>query len=106
MTNREWLNSLSNEDFIDEYRVSCSNCPAREICDNNLLSCNAVLMSWLRKQHIEKEKMTNREWLESLTDKELADYLDLNCADMDCYGESCSECYIHWLRSKHKEENK
>ena len=56
MTNREWLNSLSNEDFIDEYRVSCSSCPAREICDNNLLPCDEVLMSWLRSKHKEENK--------------------------------------------------
>ena len=53
MTNREWLSTLTDEEFIDEYHVSCGGCPARDICDNNLLPCEAVLKTWLRREHEE-----------------------------------------------------
>lgn len=56
MTNREWLESLSDEDFIDEYPVSCVCCPARDICDDNMLPCSAVLKAWLRREHKEETK--------------------------------------------------
>ena len=56
MTNREWLQTLSDEDFIEEYPMACGGCPARDICDNNMLPRGAVLKAWLRRAHKERQK--------------------------------------------------
>lgn len=53
--------------------------------------------------------MTNRQWLESLSDKELAD--NIYC-QRDEYGKSkccpkyvlCGDCMLDWLQAEHKEE--
>ena len=49
--------------------------------------------------------MTNREWLMSLSDEELADHID--CADYydwtDCLKYSCRGCKLQWLKAEHKE---
>ena len=52
-----------------------------------------------------EHRMTNREWLMSLSDEDLAEYLD--CADyvewVDCLKYSCRGCKLLWLKSEHKE---
>ena len=67
-------------------------------------------------------KMTNRQWLESLSNEELARTLDVNqlaennlpdhtfgiwkeICDTDCYhhGYCCNHCFMAWLRAEHKE---
>lgn len=62
MTNRQWLESLSDEEFIKEYPVSCAGypvscacCPARKICDKTTIPCNEVLKIWLRQEHKEDD---------------------------------------------------
>ena len=53
MTNREWLNTLSNEEFVEVLPLSCSGCPARRICDETVMPCDAVIRTWLNQQHKE-----------------------------------------------------
>lgn len=54
--------------------------------------------------------MTNRQWLESLSDKELARELgDCYICDRvdDCKSETvkCTDCEVAWLQAEHEEEN-
>ncbi len=53
--------------------------------------------------------MTNREWLESLSDEELAEKL-YDCSecifDGSCIGEYyCEDGHLKWLRAEHEETN-
>ena len=54
MTNREWLNTLSNEEFVEVLPLSCSGCPARQICDETVMPCDAVIRTWLNQQRKEE----------------------------------------------------
>lgn len=51
--------------------------------------------------------MTNREWLESLSDEELLKIIYIYCVAMkggECPGGlSCKECQLKWLQAEHKE---
>jgi hypothetical protein len=52
--------------------------------------------------------MTNREWLNSLSDEALADLLEEpNCVCCVCYGkccgESCRDGLIEWLKKEHED---
>lgn len=57
--------------------------------------------------------MTNREWLESLSDEELAKWIEGNfigcavCMQKECDGASveCIEGYKKFLQAEHKEED-
>lgn len=63
--------------------------------------------------------MTNREWLSTLTDEQIAElYLDIVNCDGCYYNEErdvfrcnyvkifkCTECISNWLKSEHKENN-
>lgn len=54
--------------------------------------------------------MTNREWLENLSDEELAETLDFCavCAYRDvrfCNNNICSKGITQWLREEHKEND-
>lgn len=60
--------------------------------------------------------MTNREWLNSLTDEELAEiqhdhdmWIGCKCCafdrgDYNCRLTSCEQGTINWLKAKHKEK--
>lgn len=58
--------------------------------------------------------MTNREWLESLSDEELAKELDKDCkhfckrfeAKTKCYKsyEDCVKGHLEWLQAEHKDD--
>nr|DAG78405.1 MAG TPA: hypothetical protein [Caudoviricetes sp.] len=53
--------------------------------------------------------MTNREWLETLTDKELLKYLNSWCfnikGDAKCPERlNCEKCQLNWLKQEHKED--
>lgn len=57
--------------------------------------------------------MTNREWLFSLTDEELARAIDTPCPKSEyrergCEENGCKEsgcgCWVHWLREEHHGE--
>ena len=58
--------------------------------------------------------MTNREWLESLSDEELAKELDKDCkhfckrfdAQVKCFKsyEECVKGRLEWLQAEHKEK--
>lgn len=55
--------------------------------------------------------MTNREWLESLSDKELAEKINrtlLNCREMcmGCCPFYCIRSIMDWLQSEHKDDIK
>ena len=56
--------------------------------------------------------MTNREWLESLSDEELAklilestdcDFCAYQANSIDCYDKSCKTGHLTWLQAEHKE---
>ena len=59
--------------------------------------------------------LTNREWLESLTDEEFAKFIRFaNCSNSCAYGENNTHCYekgacaqgrVKWLKQPHKEAN-
>ena len=55
MTNKEWLNTLSDEEFVEVLPLSCSGCPAKQICDETVMPCDAVIRTWLNQQHKEDE---------------------------------------------------
>jgi len=54
MTNREWLNSLPNEEFAN-YMISTCKCCAYDKEDKCLLDiglkCNIGLVKWLKQKH-------------------------------------------------------
>lgn len=59
MTNREWLNTLSDEEFVKEaLPFSCQNCPVTDICYKTTTpaTCIDILTAWLRSEH--KEGLT------------------------------------------------
>lgn len=56
--------------------------------------------------------MTNREYLNGLSDKELAEFWDEPCKFDDkesiigyenCNDTSCSNCFLYWLQAEYKE---
>ena len=51
--------------------------------------------------------MTNREWLNTLTDKELLENVHIRCVAVmedDCPdGLTCKQCQRKWLAEEHKE---
>lgn len=49
--------------------------------------------------------MTNRQWLESLSDKEFAQnwLFPKDCRQCGKDEGSCMECTINWLQAEHKE---
>lgn len=53
--------------------------------------------------------MTNKQWLETLTDEELLENIHILCGVMHdgrCPEVlTCSECRIMWLNAEHKEDN-
>ena len=53
--------------------------------------------------------MTNRQWLETLTDDELLNNIYIYCVVMHDGGcpkvLSCRECQREWLNAEHKEDN-
>ena len=51
--------------------------------------------------------MTNREWLNTLTDEEFIYFLDcLKFCDLCRTGVTCREHKLNWLKAEHEEENK
>lgn len=54
-------------------------------------------------------KMTNRQWLQNLTDEELLKYLNIPCLEIrnsKCpEGLTCKNCQIKWLNDEHKEDD-
>ena len=52
--------------------------------------------------------MTNREWLESLSDEELAKMIVCHDYDRDSYDcpYDCINCKLAWLQAEHKDANK
>ena len=53
--------------------------------------------------------MTNRQWLQNLTDEELLKYLNIPCLEIrnsKCpEGLTCKNCQIKWLNDEHKEDD-
>ncbi|MDO4953350.1 MAG: Lar family restriction alleviation protein [Synergistaceae bacterium] len=65
----------------------------------------AAIKTWNRRR-----TMTNREWLNTLTDEELAKHIEcirrVDPSIQKCpYGKFCPECKTTWLKEEHKEEN-
>ena len=54
-TIHEWLNTLSDEEFVEALPLSCSGCPARQMCDETVMPCDAVVRTWLNQRHKEEE---------------------------------------------------
>lgn len=62
MTNREWLNSLSDEELIDKGLIK-NIIPCNEQrqknenpCKRFGLNCKACLLDWLKKERVEDER--------------------------------------------------
>ena len=55
MTNREWLESLNDEEFVEEInnRFDCDECELFMKC--NTVFCNERFVKWLQAEHGEKE---------------------------------------------------
>ena len=54
MTNREWLESLSDEEYVRELN-SCHRCDECELtgeCDSQ--SCDRQFVRWLQSRHVEE----------------------------------------------------
>lgn len=64
MTNREWLESLSNEEFLEKIehlngKVSCKLCFAGKLCNEEEREdkgCPEIIAEWLQKEHEEELK--------------------------------------------------
>nr|DAW66832.1 MAG TPA: Transcription factor WhiB [Caudoviricetes sp.] len=52
--------------------------------------------------------MTNREWLNTLSDEELIKYINLDCRECpvqkECWKSDCDYATILWLQAEHKGE--
>lgn len=57
MTNREWLNTLTDEEFVRMMWCSCECCVAQgnmKECRKQA-SCNEGRLRWLKKEHEESD---------------------------------------------------
>lgn len=61
MTNREWINSLSNEDFVMGIIAPCSMCANKgKDCTRYIeMNCYEGLVKWLEQEHEGSEKNEN-----------------------------------------------
>lgn len=58
MTNREWLNNLSDEDFACEVLASCNMCvnAGKNCKEHNEMNCFEGQKKWLEQEHeLERE---------------------------------------------------
>ena len=78
---------------------------------NGLVPINSGILTAERQSRRKEEIMNNREWLMSLTDKELSDLFEIHvgCGNCPCGGEGCSrkegtcaEFWENWLKSEHE----
>lgn len=55
MTNREWLESLSDEELaqIMEASIMCIGCPLKLKCDYPNTSCAKLYLEWLKAERSE-----------------------------------------------------
>lgn len=56
MTNREWLNNLSDEELADKFGgIDCSTCMV--FCDypQNIGDCHKGFVLWLKEEHFDEE---------------------------------------------------
>ena len=53
MTNREWLNSLSNENLAYQFVNSCDICAyaGKNCMENSEMSCYEGCVKWLEQEH-------------------------------------------------------
>lgn len=122
MTKREQLwekvkTTIVNTKWTDSSLVSfartalnCDECPVFATCDHTS-GCCETLFDWLRAHGDEKVKMTNREWLQTLTDEEFARMMWYSCdccvgqGDLKkCHKQpSCRDGRLKWLKQKHTE---
>ena len=88
MTNRQWLESLSDEELVGnlDYEIvlghSCDN-----IQCNDCEGCQNRVLAWLQAEHKDKG-ITNGEYTRSRNDKELASMI----ANLACSMTNCSHC--------------
>lgn len=47
MTNRQWLNTLSDEELIKYINIGCQECPVRKEC----YDCDYATKLWLQAEH-------------------------------------------------------
>lgn len=56
MTNRQWLESLSDENFINNTSFACLNCIYADVCmSDGMYDCYEGQIKWLQAEHEEKE---------------------------------------------------
>lgn len=86
MTNREWLESLSDEEFAKTMRDEpCKHLWEKKRCCG--MDCNECTERWLQSEHKDKG-ITNGEYTRSRNDKELASMI----ANLACSMTNCSHC--------------
>lgn len=123
-TNSDRIRSMTDEElakFITEDRWDCNDCPfGQENMDNPFATkcdnkCFKHCLEWLKKEHNyedEVEPVTNRDKINSMTNKEFAAfYLSNNDEYCDsciynwhsCEGEDCHSAMVKWLNSRVKE---
>ena len=71
-------------------------------CKN--LSVTMCGKKWSESGCFIKVPITNSEYIRSLTDEELADWLE--CPEAECGDGSCTECVIRWLKKPYKGEHR
>lgn len=62
MTNREWLNSLSDEQIADFWYqlIDCEDCP---MADDSCANCQTMILKWLRAEHRARDEKRGRRML-------------------------------------------
>lgn len=73
---------------------------------------NALEAKWKLESQRKVKPKTNGDRIRAMTDEELAEWMDDNikCSscwlDDECYGKSCKEMFLEWLRSTVEESEK
>lgn len=112
MTNREWVQSLNNEAYFDALGIMdipCETCPVKVNETECFGQCKNSFCAWLETKR-KVDGKTNRQWLDTVSDKKLIKLLSLDYAECEeCLGKSycdyatgCEECIILWLEDEHK----
>lgn len=73
---------------------------------------NALEAKWKFESQRKVKPKTNSDRIRSMTDEELAEWMDANikCSSCwlvdECYGRSCKETFLEWLRTPTEESEK
>ena len=59
MTNREWINSLDDKEFVEIVNEKCFCCVGCNKCSR---SCLTGMEMWLKKRHKKEEPTKQEKW--------------------------------------------